>query len=125
MKRSTISLCLFVFVAAGPVLHAQDKDVLQPMDVFRLEFAADPQIAPDGKRVVYVRNFMDVKKDRRRSNLWIINVDGSEHRPLTSGDGNERLPRWSRDSQRLLYLAADSELMCRWMDKGNVGRLAK
>ncbi|MBI3823915.1 MAG: S9 family peptidase [Planctomycetes bacterium] len=93
--------------------------------VFRLEFATDPQISPDGKRVVYVRNFMDIKKDRRRSNLWIINVDGSEHRALTSGDGNDRSPRWSPDSKRLLYLSADNELVCRWMDKGDIGRLAK
>ena len=125
MNPSTFALCLLILVAAGPVLRAQDQDALQPMDVFRLEYAADPQISPDGKRVVYVRNFMDIKKDRRRSNLWIINTDGSDHRPLTSGDGNDRSPRWSADSKRLLYLAGDNELMCRWMDDGNVGRLAK
>ena len=52
-------------------------DRFQLMDVFRLEHAADPRISPDGKQVVYVRNFMDVKKDRRRSHLWIINADGA------------------------------------------------
>ena len=80
------------------------------MDVFRLEFAADPQISPDGKRVVYVRIFMDIKKDGAGSNLWIINVDGSDHRPLTTGDSNERSPRWSPDSKRLLYLSGQGEL---------------
>jgi acylaminoacyl-peptidase len=125
MKPAPFSLGLLLVVAASPVLHAQEKAAFQPMDVFRLEFAADPQIAPDGKRIVYARNFMDVKHDRRRSNLWIINVDGSDHRPLTSGDGNDRSPRWSPDSKRLLYLSADHDLMCRWMDSGNLGRLAK
>jgi hypothetical protein len=28
---------------------------LSPMDVFALQYAADPRISPDGKRVVYVR----------------------------------------------------------------------
>lgn len=42
---------------------------LQLMDVFELEYAADPQISPDGKRVAYLRTFMDVMQDRRRSNL--------------------------------------------------------
>jgi Tol biopolymer transport system component len=35
--------------------------------------AADPQISPDGKRIVYVRNSADISSDRRVSNLWIIN----------------------------------------------------
>lgn len=125
MRFANPFACLFIFALTNAVVHAQDKGAFEQMDVFRLEFASDPQISPDGKRVVYVRNFMDIKKDRRRSNLWIINVDGSEHRALTRGDGNDRLPRWSHDSKQLLYLSGDSELMCRWMDTGNVGRLAK
>jgi dipeptidyl aminopeptidase/acylaminoacyl peptidase len=125
MKPLTISACLFLVAIGAPALQAQEKGAFEPVDVFRLEFASDPQISPDGKHVVYVRNFMDIKKDRRRSNLWIINVDGGEHRALTSGDNTDRLPRWSHNGKRLLYLTGDSELMCRWMDTGNVGRLAK
>jgi acylaminoacyl-peptidase len=106
-------------------MRAQEKGAFEPMDVFRLEYASDPQISPDGKRVVYVRTFMDIKKDRRRSNLWVINVDGNDHRALTSGDGNERLPRWSPDSTRLVYLSGEHDLMCHWRDSGNVGRLAR
>ena len=52
-----------------------------PVDVFQLEFASDPQISPDGTKIVYVRNFMDIMTDRPRSNLWMINFDGSENRP--------------------------------------------
>src|SRR5437762_238095 len=49
MKHSILALSLFL-LAGGRGL-AQDKPALQPMDVFRLEFASDPQISPDGKRV--------------------------------------------------------------------------
>lgn len=128
MRLLKTSLCLFLLLVNGTALCAQPTEYFQYMDVFRLEFASDPQIAPDGRNVVYVRNFMDVQKDRRRSNLWIINVEGSDHRPLTSGDGKERAPRWSPDGKRLLYLSgADgvAQLMCRWMDTGNIACLAK
>ncbi len=78
---------------------------LQPMDIFELEWASDPQISPDGERVVYVRNSFDVMTDRRISNLWIIDADGSNNRALTSLPGAEASPRWSPDGSRILYLS--------------------
>ena len=41
-----------------------------------------------------------------RSNLWIINFDGSENRPLTTGNRNDSAPRWSPDGKRLLYVSS-------------------
>ncbi len=96
------------------------------LDVFELEYGSDPQISPDGRHVVYVRNFMDIMADRVRSNLWIINFDGSEHRPLTSGNNNYSSPRWSPDGERLLYSSnADgpSQLYMRWMDTGHAAKI--
>ena len=103
MKRLTLPLIFFILVSAGPTLRAQDKEILQPMDVFRLEYAADPQISPDGKYVVYVRTSMDIKKDKRRTSLWIINVDGGDHHALTKGEDNERMPRWSPDGKSIVF----------------------
>jgi acylaminoacyl-peptidase len=109
--------------APGPKA-APRADVLQPMDIFHLEYASDPQISPDGTKIVYVRHFMDVMKDRRRSNLWII--AGGDHRPLTTGKHNDYAPRWSPDGNRLVYVSdADGspQLYCRWMDTGQVAKL--
>jgi acylaminoacyl-peptidase len=96
------------------------------MDVFRIEYADDPQLSPDGKRIVYVRNFFDVMKDRRRTNLWLINSDGTGHEALTTGDHNDSGPRWSPDGKRLLYVsdAGGSPLLyCRWLESGRIARL--
>ena len=98
----------------------------RPIDVFQLEYASDPQISPDGQRIVYVRNFMDIMTDRRRSNLWIVNYDGSDHRSITTGNENHSSPRWSPDGTRLLYLSGSdgsTQLYLRWMDTGQKGKL--
>ncbi|QVL33724.1 S9 family peptidase [Telmatocola sphagniphila] len=101
-------------------------EIFRPLDVFRLEYASDPQISPDGKQVVYVRNFLDIMKDKRRSNLWIVNSDGTDPRPLTSGTQNDFSPRWSANGKKLLYISSSSgtpQIHCRWMDSGQTAKL--
>src|SRR5690554_629697 len=72
-------------------------------DVFGLEYAADPQISPDGKHIVYVRKSMDIMKDRGRSNLWIIDSNGENHRAIASSTDNYFSPRWSSSGDCLVY----------------------
>jgi acylaminoacyl-peptidase len=129
--KPSFTLGLLLTVLGTTTVAADDAATrFQLMDTFRLEHASDPQISPDSKQVVYVRNFADVKKDRRRSHLWIINADGSEHRPITSADVDDSSPRWSPDGKRLLFLSktekeGPAELHCRWMDTGQTARLAQ
>jgi len=49
-------------------------------DVFEREWAGEPRVAPDGKRVVYRRMGFDLMQDQRRGNLWLAVVDGEEQR---------------------------------------------
>ena len=79
---------------ATPALHCQElQGRLGPMDEFQIQTGTEPQISPDGKRIVYVRRFNDPMTDRRYANLWIINADGSDHRPWTICNRNDGSPR--------------------------------
>ncbi|MFQ5674813.1 MAG: S9 family peptidase, partial [bacterium] len=128
MKKLMIFVCLCAVLIPLCVFAApkNSDNVLKPIDVFDLELASDPQISPDGKKIVYVRNFFDIMSDRRHSNLWIINLDGTEHRPLTSGNNNYSSPRWSPDGSKLLYVAkvdGANQIYMRWMDTGQSAKL--
>ena len=99
---------------------------LQPMDIFDLETATDPQISPDGKHVVYVRRFADVMTDKRLANLWIVDADGANHRPLTTGKQNDASPRWSPDGSQLLFVSerdGAAQIYRRFMDTGETARV--
>ena len=96
------------------------------LDIFELEFASDPQISPNGERVVYVRNSFDIMTDKSQTRLWVVNADGKEHRPITNFDQLGSSPRWSPDGNRIAFVSSDGskgQIFCRWMDTGETAKL--
>ncbi len=102
MKLITVITC-FLFFSTN--INSQPVDHLETLDVFNLEYVSDPQISPDGKRIIYTRNFKDVMTDKNLSNLWLVNFDGSNNRPLTVGNHNAYGARWSNDGKKIVYLS--------------------
>jgi hypothetical protein len=89
---------LFSLSMLGMPLVAQQQppaNRISAMGIFNFQYASDPQISPDGTKIVYVRRFADIMSDKRDSNLWIVNSDGSENRPLTTGNYSDESPQWS------------------------------
>jgi dipeptidyl aminopeptidase/acylaminoacyl peptidase len=138
--RSAVVMVCAIFVCAGAVIARQQMqqmsaaqtqmrgDHLTPEDIFHLQYAGDPQLSPDGKRIVYVRTSANIMTDTRETNLWIVNFDGTDDRALTDGHDNDNSPRWSPDGTRIAYLAGDeghTQLYVRWMDSGQTARLTE
>ena len=108
------------------VSNAADEDLRRftADDVFELEYAGDPRISPDGRRIVYERRSNDIMTDVTRANLWMIESDGDRHRPLVSGIDSASSPRWSADGERLAYIRSTDTgtgIYVRWMDNGETG----
>src|SRR5712672_2155941 len=122
LSIATISLCCLPALTA-----AQDSShTLTVMDEFQLQTAVDPQISLDGKKIVYVRRFADPMTDKRYSNLWVINADGTDHRPISSGNHTYTSPRWSPDGTRIAFLSdvdGKPQIYVRWMDTGQTARI--
>ena len=84
---------------------------------FDLEQVGNPQIAPDGKTIVYTRGWVDRVNDHWDNAIWVMSADGTKNRFLTKGSS----PVWSPDGTRIAYLAAADEpkgtqIFVRWMD---------
>ncbi len=118
MKKLIATLLLLV--AINPLGFGQVQSNLELLDIFNMEYVSDPQISPDGSKIIYVRNFKDVMTDRNLSNLWIINFDGSNNRPLTTGNHNDFSPVWSHDGTKIVFksnMADDKmKLYLMWLD---------
>ena len=115
-----------VMLGATTVTAQDNANRFNAEDVFQLERVIDPQISPDGNTIVYMRSSFDIMTDRGRSALWIMNADGSKHRPLASGPNNYSSPRWSPDGSMLAYVSTEdgrAQIFLRWMDTGQETKL--
>ncbi|QCX00446.1 S9 family peptidase [Aggregatimonas sangjinii] len=113
---------VFIMLLLSSIIWAfgQNKTNLELIDIFNMEFVSDPQISPDGNQIVYVRNFKDVMTDKNLSNIWVINSDGSNNKPITTGNQNDFYPRWSHDGQKIIFKSNRQDermkLYVMWMD---------
>ena len=80
------------------------------------EWVANPQISPDGSQIIYTRSWVDKINDRRDSEVYIMNADGSRKRRLTEGSS----PKWSPSGDRILFTRGSddegTQIFVRWMD---------
>src|SRR5215475_10243686 len=113
------SLCAIAFAQPKPRLL--DKETFMNM-----ESVGNPQISPDGKQIIFTRTWVDKVKDQYRSNLWIVDVDGSRVRELTSGARNDSSPVWSPDGKRVAFLSdrdGTNQLHVMWLDTREIAQL--
>ncbi len=80
-------------------------DLFQPKDIFSLEYASDPQISPDGKHIVYIRNSNDIMVDSKRRSLWLIDAKTKQQSPLFSDEKQYSQPRWSPDGSKIAFVS--------------------
>jgi dipeptidyl aminopeptidase/acylaminoacyl peptidase len=108
MRIALFTAALALAGAAVPCFAEAPKPAFKPLDVFDLQWAADPQISPDGRSIAYVRMGFDIKTDTARGSIWLTGVDGKNERPLSSAPTSGS-PRWSPDGSRIAYIARGAD----------------
>lgn len=126
MSRLLAPLLFFLFLNFE--VHAQSVKNFEPLDVFGLEYTADPQISPDGNTIVYRRTGFDIMQDKSKGSLWLLSSDGNRQYKLTSREVNESSPSWSPSGDRLAFVSTTdegSEIYLYWTENGAIARLTQ
>ncbi|MFB3852672.1 MAG: prolyl oligopeptidase family serine peptidase [Vicinamibacterales bacterium] len=110
-RRTGILVLAIVTFAALPAAQERStgKRGITEKDIFSFVWVADPQMAPDGRQVAFVRVEVDEAGDQYKTAIWVAAADGSEPpRPFTSGP-NDTAPRWSPDNRHLAFVRSAEE----------------
>jgi dipeptidyl aminopeptidase/acylaminoacyl peptidase len=95
-----------ILIFAGFAAGQTAKRPINADDFGKIRGVGDPQRSPDGKWVAYSVSTIDVEKDKRDTDLWMVSWDGNEQVRLTSSPDSESSPRWSPDGRFLAFLAS-------------------
>lgn len=95
--------------ALGPLpALAQEPHPFDVHDLWEMDRVSDPQPSPDGRWVVFGLSALDKEGNRRRSDLWMVGVDGTGPRRLTTHPASEFNHRWAPDGSAVFFLSTRS-----------------
>ena len=81
-----------------------------PDDIWSWRTPRDPQISPDGRRVVYLEDWNEHGSDSVYSSLWLVSIDDKQPLCLTDAPFRMQSPRWSPDSTRIAWSSGQGSL---------------
>jgi dipeptidyl aminopeptidase/acylaminoacyl peptidase len=68
-----------------------------------------PIISPDGKEVAFTITYEDIEENKGNSEIYLMNVDGSDLKRVTKSAGSESNIRWIDNGEKLAFLRYDEE----------------
>ncbi len=73
--------------------------------LYQLKNVSDPQIAPNGKTIVFTVTEYNMEEGKSNSDIYRIHADGSGLRRLTQSESADFHPRWSADGKDILFVS--------------------
>ena len=107
-RFALVMFCATLALSAVPPALAQPAAPFTINDLIALERLSEPAVSPDGARIVFTRSSLDAAANRRRTDLWIVNADGSGLRQLTTDPASDTSAVWARDGAGVYFLSSRS-----------------
>ena len=129
MKFWASGLSALALLLAAPAMADDGRPgVFTAQDLFALQYAADPEVRPDGGEIAYVRVGYDTITDQARRAIWLVDARTGEQRPLGGATASQSAPRYSPRGDRLAYVSVDlfghPQLWVRWLASNATAKLA-
>ncbi len=110
MKIKSLLITMMIAAScAAPVQQerpevAIENGVMTPEVLLALGRISDPQLSPDGSKILYGVAYQNIEENNSLRNLYICNPDGNGKVQLTNEKKSVSNARWSKDGKTIFFL---------------------
>lgn len=117
MKKTLLGLGLFLAMMAScsapaeksaSVIEKKDLKIenghMTPEIMLTLGAVSDPQVSPDGSKILYGVTYTSIEENRRVRQLYVMDIDGSNRKQLTHFSSSASNARWYDGGKSILFL---------------------
>lgn len=92
-----------------------ENGILTPEILWSFGRIGGVQIAPDLSKLLYTVTYFSIPENKSNTELFVMNIDGSDKRQITHTSTREAAPKWMQDGKRIAFLSNESGDMQLWM----------
>ena len=101
VSPASLAACGLWFASLAPAVAQKQPFTAETM--FKIARIGDPALSPNGRLVAFTVETVDLEKNLKPEQIYVVPVDGGVPRQLTQdGTSNER-PRWTPDSRQIYF----------------------
>jgi dipeptidyl aminopeptidase/acylaminoacyl peptidase len=82
------------------------SDLMTPEVLWSFGRVSEPEISPDGKKILYGVTYYSVPENKANRELFVMNIDGSENKQITKTGKSESYANWTPDGSKITYVCA-------------------
>ncbi|HCT31326.1 MAG TPA: peptidase S9 [Bacteroidales bacterium] len=97
----------------GPSSPKIENGVLTPEVLWSFGRLGETAISPNGSLAAYTVSYYSIEQNKSNSDLFIMNIDGSNKKQLTSTSAHEFNPAWINDS-KIAFISTEGETAQIW-----------
>ncbi len=76
---------------------------------------AGVQVSPDEKKILYSVSYYSVEENKGNSELFVMNIDGTDKKQITHTGTREAAAKWMKDGSHIAFLSSETGSMQLWI----------
>ena len=126
LTKSSIMASLLALTSMASCEKAAEETIIEqpqvkiengqftPEALMSMGAVTDPQVSPDGTKVLYGVKFESIEQNKSNRELWVVNTDGTNPVRITKTPKSEQNAVWINGGNKIAFLYPNGDKMKIW-----------